>query len=126
MNFDNLTIKDIKNIKELFSLTNENNKSLNDMIGHYVIIRTNLAGVWFGNLNKKSGNEVILSCARRLWRWWAKESISLSAVALYGVKYEKSKVAPPVDSIWLEAIEIIPTSPIATTNLMEAPNAQAE
>ena len=44
------------------------------------------------------------------WRWWAKESISLSGVALYGIKQEKSRIAGAVDSVWLQAIEIIPIS----------------
>ena len=79
-------------------------------IGQEVIIRTNSAGVWFGRLKEKSGNEVILTKARRMWRWWAKDSISLSGVALHGIKQEKSRIAGAVESVWLQAIEIIPIS----------------
>ena len=102
----------MKEIAELFGMKNTSTESgLNSFaIGQEVIIRTNSAGVWFGRLKQKSGNEVILTEARRMWRWWAKESISLSGVALYGIKQEKSRIAGAIDSVWLQAIEIIPIS----------------
>lgn len=86
-------------------------KGINDFaIGKEVIIRTYSAGVWFGVLKQKAGNEVILTKARRMYKWWAKESISLSGVARYGIKQENSKICGEVDSVWLEAIEIIPVT----------------
>lgn len=86
-------------------------KGINDyVIGKEVIIRTYSAGVWFGVLKQKAGNEVILSKARRMYKWWAKESISLSGVARHGIKQEDSKICGEVDSVWLEAIEIIPVT----------------
>ena len=102
----------LKEIAELLGMKNTSAESgLNSFaIGQEVIIRTNSAGVWFGRLKQKSGNEVILTEARRMWRWWAKESISLSGVALYGIKQEKSRIAGAIDSVWLQAIEIIPIS----------------
>ena len=102
----------LKEIAELFGMINTSAKSgLNGFaIGQEVIIRTYSAGVWFGRLKEKSGNEVILTEARRMWRWWAKESISLSGVALHGIKQEKSRIAGAVESVWLQAIEIIPIS----------------
>lgn len=94
-------------------------------IGEKVIIRTYSAGVWFGVLDQKSGNEVIIKNARRMWHWKAKESISLSAVALYGIDQSESKIAPAVESVWLEAIEIIPTTPEATGLIEGAKNVKA-
>lgn len=86
-------------------------KGINDFaIGKEVIIRTYSAGVWFGVLKQKAGNEVILTKARRMYKWWAKESISLSGVARYGIKQEESKICGELDSVWLEAIEIIPVT----------------
>lgn len=96
------------------------------MIGKKVIIRTYSAGVWFGELEQKSGNEVILKDARRMWKWWAKEGISLSACALYGVKHDGSKIIEAVDSVWLEAIEIIPCTDTAIQSLEGAPYVKAE
>jgi len=97
-----------------------------EMIGKKVIIRTYSAGVWFGTLEKKQGREVILSSGRRMWRWWAAESISLSAVALYGILEKESKICAPVDSVWLEAIEIIPCSEKSCESISGAENAKAE
>lgn len=86
-------------------------KGINDFaIGKEVIIRTYSAGVWFGVLKQKAGNEVILTKARRMYKWWAKESISLSGVARYGIKQEDSKICGELDAVWLEAIEIIPVT----------------
>lgn len=101
-------------------------KGLNRMVGKKVIVRTYSAGVWFGVLSEKDGAEVIVTNARRMWSWWAKESISLSAVAVYGIKQDKSKIAGPVEEVWLEAIEIIPCSPEAIEMIEGAPIAQAE
>ena len=128
MNIGELTLNQIKEIQSL-NLGNNSNQSNDGIqygIGKSVIIRTYSAGVWFGTLSQKSGNEVILTNARRLWRWWAKESISLSGVANYGIIEEKSKIAPAVEGVWLEAIEIIPTTEIATKSISGAKDAKAE
>ena len=102
----------LKELAELLGMKNTAAESgLNSFaIGQEVIIRTYSAGVWFGRLKEKSGNEVILTEARRMWRWWAKDSISLSGVALHGIKQEDSRIAGAINSVWLQAIEIIPIS----------------
>ena len=102
----------LKELAELLGMKNTAAESgFNSFaIGQEVIIRTYSSGVWFGRLKEKSGNEVILTEARRMWRWWCKESISLSGVALYGINQEKSRIAGAIDSVWLQAIEIIPVS----------------
>ena len=128
MNIDDLTLKQIKEIQSLNLGNNsiQSNDGIQYGIGKNVIIRTYSAGVWFGTLSQKAGNEVVLTNARRLWRWWAKESISLSGVANFGIIEEKSKIAPAVESVWLEAIEIIPTTEIATKSISGAKDAKAE
>lgn len=127
MNIDNLTIGQLKEINLLLGNNKQNNPSgLNGMIGLKVIIRTYSAGVWFGTLTQKDGNEVILSNARRMWTWWAKEGISLSSVAMQGIKQDKSKIAESVDSVWIEAIEIIPCSEKSIESIESAKNAKAE
>lgn len=97
-------------------------KGINDFaIGKEVIIRTYSAGVWFGVLKQKAGNEVILTKARRMYKWWAKESISLSGVARHGIKQNDSKICGELDSVWLEAIEIIPVTGNAAESIRTAP-----
>lgn len=97
-------------------------KGINDFaIGKEVIIRTYSAGVWFGVLKQKAGNEVILTKARRMYKWWAKESISLSGVARHGIKQDDSKICGELDSVWLEAIEIIPVTGNSAESIRTAP-----
>ena len=116
-----ITLKEIAELAELLGAKNTAAESgLNSIIGQEVIIRTYSAGVWFGRLKEKSGNEVILTEARRMWRWWAKKSISLSGVALYGIKQEDSRIAGAIDSVWLQAIEIIPISGTAAESIRTA------
>lgn len=126
MNIDDLTLGQIKEIQNLLGSRNNDSPGLNRMIGQKVIIRTYSAGVWFGKLAEKSGNEVILNDARRMWAWWAEEGISLSSVSVNGIKQEKSKIAEAVKSVWLEAIEIIPCTDKAISSIENAPNAKAE
>lgn len=95
-------------------------------IGKKVIIRTYSAGVWFGELSEKSGDEVILKNARRMWRWKAKESISLSGVAVHGINQESSKIAPAVASVWLEAIEILSLTDVAISSIEESLDVKAD
>lgn len=135
LDINQLTIAQAKEIASLFtSLTTAKPETLaaaaNDglcgMIGKKVIIRTCSAGVWFGELSQKSGNEVILSNARRMWKWKANESISLSAVSIYGVCHKESKIVEAVPAVWLEAIEIIPCCDNAILSLEGAPNVKAD
>ena len=117
-----ITLKEIAELAQLLGAKNTAVESgLNRfVIGQEVIIRTYSAGVWFGRLKEKSGNEVILTEARRMWRWWAKKSISLSGVALYGIKQEDSRIAGAIDTVWLQAIEIIPISGTAAESIRTA------
>ena len=112
----------LKEIAELFGMINTAAESRLDKfaIGQEVIIRTYSAGVWFGRLKEKEGEEVILTDARRMWRWWANESISLSGVALYGINQEKSRIAGAINSVWVQAIEIIPISGKAAESIRTA------
>lgn len=126
-NIDNITYGELKQIAALLGQHQpQASTGLNGMVGKKCIIRTYSAGVWFGEVEQKAGNEVIIKNARRMWRWWAAESISLSAVALHGILHEKSKIAEAVPTIWLEAIELITASDKAIRNIEGAPNAKAD
>jgi hypothetical protein len=46
----------------------------------YVIVRTYSAGVFAGYLESRTGREVVLRNARRLWRWYGAASLSQLAV----------------------------------------------
>ena len=126
MNINDLTIGQAKELAAMFGNKSTESTGLNCMTGKKVIIRTYSAGVWFGELGQKDHNEVILLNARRMWTWWAKEGISLSSVAVHGIKKDQSKIAEAVDSVWLEAIEIIPCTETAINIIESAPNAKAQ
>ncbi|MEO7592332.1 MAG: hypothetical protein ABI134_14040 [Byssovorax sp.] len=81
-----------------------------------VVVRTYSAGVHIGTLAKRSGKEVVLTDARRLWRW--RGANTLNEVALRGVDDSYSRISEPVPSITLtEAVEIIECSRAAEGNL---------
>jgi hypothetical protein len=118
---DNLTLGEIKELMALFGnktiATNACSDGLNLLVGKKCIIRTYTAGVFFGEVIEKSGKEVIVKNARRLFYWKTKnKGISLSEVANGGLA-DDSKVCAPVESIWLEAIELIPCSQAAIKNI---------
>ena len=73
----------------------------------YVIVRTYSAGVFAGYLEKRTGQEVILRKARRLWYW--EGAASLSQLAEEGVKNpDKCKFPCEVERVeLLQVIEIL-------------------
>lgn len=77
--------------------------------GTRVLVRTMGAGVHFGELVSREGQEVHLKNSRRLWSWSG--ALSLSEVASKGVILSSSKISVPVDEIILPTmIELIPIS----------------
>ena len=79
-----------------------------EMIGKKVIIRADRAGVFFGVLKAKEGQEVVLTNCRRLWYWDGGASISQLAVDGTS-KPENCKFTVTVEEIViLGVIEIIP------------------
>ena len=84
---------------------------MNKSIGKYVIVRTYSAGVFAGTLESRTGQEVVLTNARRLWYW--EGAASLSQLAVYGTsKPDKCKfpvVVPRVEL--LQAVEILDVTP---------------
>lgn len=123
---ESLVIEELSKLVSVLAANKvESLSTLNVMIGQKVIIRTASAGVHYGLLEQKAGTEVILSDSRRLWQWHAAKSISLSGVAAFGIKKEKSNIAPRVKHIWLDAIEIIPCTDEAAKTIEEAPDAKA-
>ena len=85
-----------------------------------VIIRSDRAGVFYGTIVRKDGNEVELKDCRRIWYWSG--ASSLSEVAVSGVDHEDSKISVTVESIViLGVIEIIPCTEEAIKNIESVP-----
>lgn len=87
----------------------------------YVIVRTLHAGVFAGYLVKKDGAEVILSNARRIWKWDG--AASLSQLAMEGTSLPaKCKFPCEIEIIeLLGAIEILNVTEKARLNIAMVP-----
>jgi hypothetical protein len=108
MNINDLTLGQAKELAGLFDgKADANSNGLNCMVGKKAIIRTYSAGVWFGTVAEKAGDEIILKDAIRMNYFKTVSGISLSSIANNGV-HRESRLAEPVESIWLQPIEIIP------------------
>ena len=95
--------------------------SKTNYIDQKVIIRAAEAGVFFGTLVEKEGNEVTLKDCRRLWYW--NGAASISEIALSGVAAPRDcKFSVVVPSITvLGVIEIIPCTEQAIQNIESVP-----
>lgn len=107
MNLDELTIGQARELAALFG--SEKAKGLaNPYIGQRVIVRTFSAGVHIGTLVAASGKECRLGDdAMRLWKWEG-GGLSLSAVAMDGIKGGRLNRTPSV--FLTESIEYIPVT----------------
>ena len=87
------------------------------MIGKTCIVRTLSAGVFIGTVKERSGKEVLLTNARRIWYWDG--AASLSQLANEGTsKPGNCKFPAPVAEVLLtEAIELIPATEAAIASI---------
>lgn len=87
------------------------------MIGKKVIIRADRAGVFFGTLKEKNGDEVRLENARRIWFWDG--AASLSQLAVTGTTAPRNckftMIMPEITV--LGVIEIIPCTEEAVKSI---------
>ena len=81
------------------------------------IVRCDRSGVFYGEIEKRDGQDVVMKNARCLWRWYG--AASLMQLALEGVKEPKScKFTVTVDSLEvLDAIEILPCTDVAVESI---------
>ena len=85
------------------------------------IIRADRAGVFFGEIESRTGSEVTMRNVRRLWRW--EGANTLSQLAVDGTKVpDACKFSVVVESMTiLGVIEIIPCTDKATKSISEVP-----
>lgn len=89
--------------------------------GKVVLVRTQSAGVFMGELESRNGREVVLKNARRIWYWAG--AASLSQLAMEGTSDPSNCKFPcPVDRVeLLEAIEILDVTPKAKASIDGVP-----
>ena len=127
MDINDLTLGQIKELRAHFNDTVSTGScgSIDaELLGKKVIVRTYSAGAWFGTLKEKTGSEVILCDARRLWKFKAVDGICLSAVAQNGIEQCNSRISIANPIQWLDSIEIIPCSVKAALSIEGAENAK--
>ena len=85
----------------------------------YVIVRTYSAGVFAGYLESRTGKEVVMRHARRIWYW--EGAASLSQLATDGTsKPQSCKFPCAVEKVELtEAIEVLQCTEIAKKSIIE-------
>jgi hypothetical protein len=90
-------------------------------MGKYMIVRTYSAGVFAGEVESRTGQEVVLRNARRLWYWAG--AASLSQLAMEGTKKPKECKFPcPMDRVeLLQAIELIDVTDLARKSIEAVP-----
>ena len=84
----------------------------------FVIVRTYSAGVHVGRLSRRDGKEVVLTEARRIWRW--RGANTLNELAIRGAsmdEHTRISEAFPGEVILTEAIEVIEVGEEAVVNL---------
>lgn len=86
-----------------------------------VIVRTERAGVFFGDIKERKGQEVVMSNVRRLWYWDG--AASLSQLATEGTSKPKNcKFTVSVEEMTIfGVIEIIPCTESAITSISKVP-----
>ncbi len=103
-------------------------KIIDDLIGTKVIVRSSESGVHHGILQGRDEGAVHLKNSRRLWYWEiAGEGVSLSEVAIQGIKQDTSTITMELpDLVVLGACEIIPAHGLASATIEGAPIGKAK
>lgn len=117
MNLDELTLGQIKQLAILAAQLGVVQQAAQpcSTLGKYCVIRTYSAGVHVGVVKSRTGREVELTDACRIWSWAGAKT--LSEISLRGVG-SGSKVSEVVASIVLtEVIEVIQCTSDAESNL---------
>ena len=88
-----------------------------DLIGKKCIVRTQTAGVFFGEIAERDGKEVTLKDARRIWYWSGAATLSqLATTGTSDPENCKFPVSVPI-AVLCEVIEILPCEPAAAASI---------
>lgn len=84
----------------------------------YVIVRSDRAGVFAGELASPRGEAVTLNACRRLWDWTAVAGVALSGVAINGLVPNVCKVDTETSGHYITGVlEVIPCSSSAEASI---------
>ena len=85
----------------------------------YVVVRSNMAGVFCGTLKNKNGTEVVLANARKIYRWQG--AYTVEDIAAKGLNAEASQITVSVKEMIIDDVcQVLPTTNTAQKILTEA------
>jgi len=123
MDINSLTVSQVKEILAMFGNRPSAQEPSDDMIGKYVIVRCQEAGVHAGVLDSYHGRSCVLSEGRRLWYHEpADRSLSwYEGVAISGLSSNSKTSATVARCILTENCEIVLCSKEAEQSIRKAP-----
>ena len=85
----------------------------------FYLIRTENAGVFFGHIKERKGNEAVLTDVRRIWYWkGAAELLQMSAEGVSEPRECKFSMTVPEITV-LGVVELLPCSERAVKSIQE-------
>ena len=126
MDINSLTIGQAKELAAMFGGSASNAAPPPSAhVGKKCIVRTYASGVFFATVVSHHGRQIEMQNARRLWRFDCKNGIECTAVAMHGSGGERARICETVPAMTvLDALEIIPCSPVAIAQIEAAPAAE--
>lgn len=102
MDIDDLTYGQIKQLRTLFGESATREAPFRE---RWVLIRSNMSGVWFAKLVAKRGLEIDLVSARRFYSWTG--ALTVATIAATGAAIDSQLCAPVACTLsqWEELID---------------------
>lgn len=82
----------------------------------YYIVRAEKAGVFFGKIKERKGDEVTMTDVRKIWGWCG--ACAVEQIAVDGVSEESRLTVTVKEMTIIGACQIIPCTEKATENLL--------
>jgi len=93
---------------------------MREYVGKKVVVRADMAGVFFGTLKCIDGHDVVLTDARNIFEW--EGAGNLVDIALRGIDKKCSKVTDVLSEVWIaDVCETVPLTDEAVSNLEGQP-----
>jgi len=128
-NIDDLTLGQLKEIAAMVgsSAAPATPATPHPALGKYAVVRCSQAGVHAGLVHSVNSDHVELDLSRRLWRWAAKEGVSLTALAETGCDESRCNFSPilqtPLFLTLSDGCEIILCGPKSAKMIQEVKHA---
>lgn len=82
----------------------------------YYIVRADKAGVFFGKIKERKGDEVTMTDVRKIWYWYG--ACAIEQIAVDGVAPQSKLTVTVKEMTIIEVCQIIPCTEKATEKLL--------